>query len=177
MGKRPPLVHEVAAESVVEQTVSVVSEEVAHSGGALIGVVCPPSLYIQTAQAVARAHADRTGTAQTALENQVLVLTPWEAKGLEFDVVVIVEPQQLIDDADGAVGDLYVSMTRPTQRLHMVGSRIPRACSSVALFLLFLLGRCRTGLDARLGFSERLCRCGARLVTYFVRAPLGVVTL
>ena len=124
-GQWPPLVHEVAAESVVEQTVAVVSEEVAHSGGALIGVVCPPSLYVQTAQAVARAHADRTGTAQTALENQVLVLTPWEAKGLEFDVVVIVEPQQLIDDADGAVGDLYVSMTRPTQRLHMVGSRMP----------------------------------------------------
>jgi len=124
-GRWPPLVHEVAAESVVEQTVAVVSEEVAHSGGALIGVVCPPSLYVQTAQAVARAHADRTGTAQTALENQVLVLTPWEAKGLEFDVVVIVEPQQLIDDADGAVGDLYVSMTRPTQRLHMVGSRMP----------------------------------------------------
>jgi len=37
----------------------------------------------------------------------------------------LVEPQQLIDDADGAVGDLYVSMTRPTQRLHMVGSRMP----------------------------------------------------
>ena len=124
-GRWAPLVHEVASESVVEQTVAVVSEEVAHSGGALIGVVCPPSLYVQTAQAVARAHADRTGTAQTALENQVLVLTPWEAKGLEFDVVVIVEPQQLIDDADGAVGDLYVSMTRPTQRLHMVGSRMP----------------------------------------------------
>ena len=124
-GQWPPLVYEVASESVVEQTVAVVSEEVAHSGGALIGVVCPPSLYVQTAQAVARAHADRTGTAQTALENQVLVLTPWEAKGLEFDVVVIVEPQQLIDDAGGAVGDLYVSMTRPTQRLHMVGSRMP----------------------------------------------------
>ena len=124
-GRWAPLVHEVVSESVVEQTVSVVSEEVAHSGGALIGVVCPPSLYVQTAQAVARAHADRTGTAQTALENQVLVLTPWEAKGLEFDVVVIVEPQQLIDDAGGAVGDLYVSMTRPTQRLHMVGSRMP----------------------------------------------------
>ena len=124
-GRWAPLVHEVASESVVEQTVAVVSEEVAHSGGALIGVVCPPSLYVQTAQAVARAHADRTGTAQTALENQVLVLTPWEAKGLEFDVVVIVEPQQLIDDAGGAVGDLYVSMTRPTQRLHMVGSRMP----------------------------------------------------
>lgn len=33
------------------------------------------------------------------------------------------------------------------------------------------------GLGARLGFSERLGWCGARLVTYFVRAPSGVVTL
>ena len=124
-GQWPPLIREVAPDTVVEQTVSVVSDEVAQSGGALIGVICPSSLYLETARAVARAHADRTGTAQTALENQVLVLTPWEAKGLEFDVVVIVEPQQLIDDADGAVGDVYVSMTRPTQRLYLVGSHMP----------------------------------------------------
>ena len=120
-----PQVHRVPAERVVAETVSVVNREVEHSGGALIGVICPPDEYIAVAQAVGRAHAGRTGTAQDALENQVLVLTPWEAKGLEFDVVVIVEPQRLIDDALGAVGDLYVSMTRPTQRLHLVGDRMP----------------------------------------------------
>ena len=120
-----PQVHHVPAERVVAETVSVVNREVEHSGGALIGVICPPDEYIAVAQAVGRAHAGRTGTAQDALENQVLVLTPWEAKGLEFDVVVIVEPQRLIDDALGAVGDLYVSMTRPTQRLHLVGDRMP----------------------------------------------------
>ena len=120
-----PQVHHVPAELVVAETVSVVNREVEHSGGALIGVICPPDEYIAVAQAVGRAHAGRTGTAQDALENQVLVLTPWEAKGLEFDVVVIVEPQRLIDDALGAVGDLYVSMTRPTQRLHLVGDRMP----------------------------------------------------
>ena len=120
-----PQVHHVPAERVVAETVSVVNREVEHSGGALIGVICPPDEYIAVAQAVGRAQTGRTGTAQDALENQVLVLTPWEAKGLEFDVVVIVEPQRLIDDALGAVGDLYVSMTRPTQRLHLVGDRMP----------------------------------------------------
>ena len=120
-----PQVHRVPAERVVAETVSVVNREVEHSGGALIGVICPPDEYIAVAQAVGRAQTGRTGTAQDALENQVLVLTPWEAKGLEFDVVVIVEPQRLIDDALGAVGDLYVSMTRPTQRLHLVGDRMP----------------------------------------------------
>ena len=37
-----------------------------------------------------------------------------QAKGLEFDVVVLVEP------ADLAAGDLYVAMTRPTVTLHVV---------------------------------------------------------
>ena len=124
-GNWAPFVHTVAPEDVIERTVQAVSEEVHSSGGALIGVIAPPEHYLQVAAAVARAHADKVGTSENALENQVLVLTPWEAKGLEFDVVVIVEPQQLIDNADGAVGDLYVSMTRPTQRLHLVGSRMP----------------------------------------------------
>ena len=51
------------------------------------------------------------------------------AKGLEFDVVVIVEPQQLIDDPDGAVGDVYVSMTRPAAPVSERARACPRACS------------------------------------------------
>jgi DNA helicase IV len=39
------------------------------------------------------------------------VLTPREAKGLEFDTVLLVEPQRL------EVADLYVALTRATQRL------------------------------------------------------------
>lgn len=124
-GNWAPLVHRVPQGQIITRTVECVNEEVAHSGGALIGVICPSDFYGQVVQAVASAHAGRVGTGDRALENQVMVLTPWEAKGLEFDVVVIVEPQQLIDDVSGAVGDLYVSMTRPTQRLHLVGSRMP----------------------------------------------------
>jgi len=48
------------------------------------------------------------------LDAPLVVLTPVQAKGLEFDVVVLVEP------ADLAAGDLYVAMTRPTVRLHVV---------------------------------------------------------
>ena len=39
------------------------------------------------------------------------------SKGLEFDVVVVVEPAQI---AAVSVGDIYVAMTRPTRRLHAV---------------------------------------------------------
>ncbi|WP_402467939.1 HelD family protein [Isoptericola aurantiacus] len=50
---------------------------------------------------------------------QVLVLTPREAKGLEFDAVVVVEPTD-VAAGPGGWGDLYVAMTRPTQRLVVV---------------------------------------------------------
>ncbi|ARU54079.1 AAA family ATPase [Cellulosimicrobium cellulans] len=47
---------------------------------------------------------------------RVQVLTPETAKGLEFDLVVLVDPQAFGDGVEGAV-DRYVAMTRATQRL------------------------------------------------------------
>ena len=48
--------------------------------------------------------------------SRVRVLTPETAKGLEFDLVVLVDPQGFGDGVEGAV-DRYVAMTRATQRL------------------------------------------------------------
>ena len=46
-------------------------------------------------------------------------MTPLESKGLEFDVVVLVEPAEI---ARRSTGDLYVAMTRPTRALRVVAS-------------------------------------------------------
>ncbi|HEY3436498.1 MAG TPA: AAA family ATPase [Actinotalea sp.] len=51
------------------------------------------------------------------LDARLAVMTPLESKGLEFDVVVVVEPAAI---ADPSVGDLYVAMTRPTQALVVI---------------------------------------------------------
>jgi superfamily I DNA/RNA helicase len=51
------------------------------------------------------------------LDARVAVLDSLEAKGLEFDTVVLVEPAEVLA---GGPGDLYVAMTRPTRRLHVV---------------------------------------------------------
>jgi DNA helicase IV len=48
--------------------------------------------------------------------DRVRSLTPELAKGLEFDLVVLVDPQTWGDGIEGAV-DRYVAMTRATQRL------------------------------------------------------------
>jgi DNA helicase IV len=53
------------------------------------------------------------------LTDEVVLLDPAGSKGLEFDVVVLGEPAELMPESDRA-GDLYVAMTRPTRRLHVV---------------------------------------------------------
>lgn len=125
-GNWSPSTRVVGAENLIPSVVATVSEEVAQAGGGLIGVIVADSRYREVASAISTAHRDNTGTSKSALEHQILVLTPWEAKGLEFDVVIIVEPMDLIEAANGSVGDLYVSMTRPTQRLHLIaGTDLP----------------------------------------------------
>ncbi|MGF1647179.1 MAG: HelD family protein [Kineosporiaceae bacterium] len=52
--------------------------------------------------------------------DRLAVVSPVEAKGLEFDVVVLLCPEEILADV-GARG-LYVALTRATQRLHVVGA-------------------------------------------------------
>jgi DNA helicase IV len=51
------------------------------------------------------------------------ILTPRQAKGLEFDHVVVVEPAAIADERDRGLRELYVALTRPTKTLVVVHSR------------------------------------------------------
>ena len=53
--------------------------------------------------------------------SRVRSLTPELSKGLEFDLVVLVDPEAFGDGIEGAV-DRYVAMTRATQRLVILTS-------------------------------------------------------
>jgi DNA helicase IV len=50
------------------------------------------------------------------------VLGVTDAKGLEFDTVVLVEPADVLAASPRGINDLYVALTRPTQRLHVLAS-------------------------------------------------------
>jgi len=69
--------------------------------------------------------------AEVAVEDESLydgvpVLTPRQAKGLEFDHVVVVEPAA-IAERDQGLRHLYVALTRPTKTLVVLRSReLPR---------------------------------------------------
>jgi DNA helicase IV len=49
-----------------------------------------------------------------------VVLTPGGAKGLEFDSVLVVDPVGIVAEGVRGSHDLYVALTRPTQRLGVV---------------------------------------------------------
>src|SRR5207302_2358680 len=51
------------------------------------------------------------------------ILTPRQAKALEFDHVVVVEPAAIADDGDRGLRELYVALTRPTKTLVVVHAR------------------------------------------------------
>jgi DNA helicase IV len=53
--------------------------------------------------------------------SRVRSLTPELSKGLEFDLVVLVEPDRFGEGIEGAV-DRYVAMTRATQQLVILGA-------------------------------------------------------
>jgi DNA helicase IV len=58
--------------------------------------------------------------ASEALDAAVAVLEPAEAKGLEFDHVVVVEPSQLVTANRAGLRLLYVTITRTTKTLTVV---------------------------------------------------------
>ena len=52
----------------------------------------------------------------------VPLLTPRQAKGLEFDHVIVVEPA-LVAEHEQGLRELYVALTRPTKTLVVVHAR------------------------------------------------------
>jgi superfamily I DNA/RNA helicase len=49
-----------------------------------------------------------------------VVLTVRQAKGLEFDSVLVADPAKIITESARGLGDLYVALTRATQRAGVI---------------------------------------------------------
>ena len=119
-GQWPPLVDRLEAGQLLPKLREVLPEEVAIADGGLLAVIVPEPRLAQVRSAVVAQFGRRVGSGSGGLSQDIVVLGAREAKGLEFDVVLVLEPQELIDEVDGTVGDLYVAMTRTTQRLRIL---------------------------------------------------------
>ncbi|MDO7881671.1 UvrD-helicase domain-containing protein [Salinibacterium soli] len=91
-------------------------------GDGTLAVIAPPMRIPELEAALGEAFGDDVGVGPRGLNRAVALLSPQEAKGLEFDAVVVAEPQEVIDEHSRGAAALYVAMTRPTQRLHVVST-------------------------------------------------------
>jgi DNA helicase IV len=110
-GTDPPRVVRAAAplDAAYQEAARLAGEE------GLLAVIAPPSL---------RGDAEaRPGSLFD--DSRITVLTPREAKGMEFDHVIVVEPALIVEEGLGGQGlrELYVALTRPTTTLVLVHDR------------------------------------------------------
>lgn len=81
-----------------------------------IGLVCPASLV------------DQAG--DLATDPRIIPMTTMQAKGLEYDGAVVVDPERIVSETGNPMSGvrvLYVALTRPTQRLAVVGLKQPES--------------------------------------------------
>ncbi|MCY0935868.1 ATP-binding domain-containing protein [Streptomyces sp. H34-S4] len=91
-----------------------------------IAVLVPQADLDRLAEAVRAEVPDASWGPDPDLERGVVVLTVRQAKGLEFDSVVLVDPQAVLDASPRGLSDLYVALTRASRRLLVLHpGRIP----------------------------------------------------
>ena len=122
-GEQPP--ESVREESAAPRAVAglglapqVVAEERAGMGdGGRLAVIAPSARIGELARAVPDAVP---GDRPDVLDSPVALLTVGQAKGLEFDRVVLVDPAGILAQSPAGGHDLYVALTRATHRLTVV---------------------------------------------------------
>jgi DNA helicase IV len=106
-GAAPPLIRQVEAGDLMAEAYHE-AERLAQEEG-LLALIVPEEL----AEAAAE---------DESLYDGVPVLTPPQAKGLEFDHVIVVEPAAIAEREQG-LRHLYVALTRPTKTLVVLHAR------------------------------------------------------
>ncbi|MFI7537937.1 HelD family protein [Streptosporangium sp. NPDC049376] len=89
----------------------------AAAGTGSVAVITPREDLARLAEAVRAAVPDASWGREPDLERRVVVLTARQSKGLEFDSVVLADPQAVLDGSSHGLNDLYVALTRATERL------------------------------------------------------------
>ncbi len=89
--------------------------DLAGSLAGTIGIVVPTARLGEVTRWVSSwpEYADETG----GPDSRIVVLTGLDTKGLEFDGIVVVQPQEIEDEAPTGKATLYVVYTRATQRM------------------------------------------------------------
>ncbi len=123
-GEQPRVIRVEPAELTAALS-SAVRDESTRLGDGRLGVIVPESRQADFAAAVRAVVPDATVGASADLTAPVAVLTVRQTKGLEFDAVIVADPGAIESDSPRGRSDLYVALTRATQRLTVVTDGSP----------------------------------------------------
>ncbi|GAA2633708.1 AAA family ATPase [Dactylosporangium fulvum] len=115
-----PWIRGVAPARLADALAEAVAAEAEAAGEGRLGVIVPTGLLDELAPVVLRTVGDAAVGDEPELSSRVVVLTVKQAKGLEFDGVVVVDPERIVEESPRGANDLYVALTRATQRLGML---------------------------------------------------------
>ncbi|HUZ19655.1 MAG TPA: ATP-binding domain-containing protein [Acidimicrobiales bacterium] len=117
--------------NLVSTAATVVAEESAAVSAGTVGVLAPASIISGLEDTLAKMGVRVGRVGRGALDEPVTLLPIEDAKGLEFDAVVVVEPERIARETPQGYRGLYVALTRATQRLALVHSApLPAAMTS-----------------------------------------------
>ncbi|MBB4745673.1 DNA helicase IV [Actinoplanes octamycinicus] len=112
-----PWARRVPAGTLAEELIADVRKEAAAVESGRVGVLVPARLEPSLGAALVDAVPGAAVGEQPDLLNHVVLMTVRQAKGLEFDSVLVVCPDEIIAESPRGLSDLYVAVTRATQRL------------------------------------------------------------
>jgi DNA helicase IV len=92
-----------------------------------LAVIVPDARVQELGEAAARVTPDVSFGDTPDLTSQIVLLGARQAKGLEFDSVLIADPAAILTASPRGRNDLYVAMTRSTQRLGVLHPGPPPA--------------------------------------------------
>lgn len=117
-------------DAIAQQSVELTCAYVSSDGTGRVAVIAPDDMirplrkriYDELRENLNPKEFDRLES-QSSWDEQVTICSTQTVKGLEYDAVMVVQPGRIETDAPSrtvAASDLYVAMTRPTQRLLIV---------------------------------------------------------
>lgn len=125
-GPSEPEIHQVTLIERAAQVAALAQRHIADDVS--VGIICPERCRREVENAL-WIH----GVPRGDLGSPVTLIAPREAKGLEFDAVVVVEPEAIVEEDERGHRMLYIAFTRATKTLDIVcvGDPLPLSTTAV----------------------------------------------
>ncbi len=122
-GPQRPLIHRA---DVADRAGRVATMAAVHAAeGRFVGIICAPAQRAVVVEALAANGSSWSSADRGELGRSINLVSPQEAKGLEFDAVIVVEPEAIVASDPRGLRLLYVALTRTTGYLDVVAVADP----------------------------------------------------